>query len=116
LDYLGELWPQCEWLVRMAPPERVWRVETMSDYVPLRELKRRDVYDCVYGPIKIDHFMVITVAANARRRAVLLLDRDSGEFTDEERAVAQVLMAPLARIYRSIRVRERLGARVHELE
>src|SRR5919197_4251842 len=109
LDYLEELWPQCDWLVRMAPPERVWRVETMSDYVPLRALKRREVYDCVYRPIKIDHFMAITVAASRERRAVLLLDRDRGEFTDDERAVAQLLIAPLARIYRSIRVRERLA-------
>jgi DNA-binding CsgD family transcriptional regulator len=116
LDYLSELWPQCEWLVRMAPPERVWRAETMSDYVPLKLLKRRDVYDCVYKPITIDHFLAITVAANAHRRAVLLLDRDRGEFTDDERALAQALIAPLARLYRSMRVRERLAARVHELE
>src|SRR5919202_2253284 len=101
LDYLSELWPQCEWLVRMAPPERVWRVETMADYVPLKALKRREVYDCVYRPIKIDHFMAITVTANPHRRGVLLLDRDRGEFTDDERALAQPLIAPLARIYRS---------------
>src|SRR5919197_57827 len=44
LDYLGELWPQCEWLVPMAPPERGWRVGTRSDYVPLRALKRRGGY------------------------------------------------------------------------
>jgi DNA-binding CsgD family transcriptional regulator len=116
LDRLSELWPQCEWLVRMAPPERVWRAETMSDYVPLRALKRREVYDCVYRPIKIDHFLVITVGATAQRRAVLLLDRDRGEFTDDERALGQLLLAPLARVYRSIRVRERLAGRVRELE
>lgn len=116
LDHLRELWPQCEWLVGMAPPERVWRVETMSDYVPLRSLKRREVYDCVYGPINVDHFMVITVAATPQRRAVLLLDRDRGEFTEDERALGQLLMAPLARVYRSIRVRERLAMRIHELE
>ena len=116
LDYLSELWPQCDWLVRMAPRERVWRVETMSDYVPLRLLKRRDVYDCVYGPINIDHFLAITVAATAHRRAVLLLDRDRGEFTDDERALAQLLIVPLARLYHGIRVRERLAARVRELE
>jgi DNA-binding CsgD family transcriptional regulator len=116
LDYLSELWPQCEWLVRMAPPERIWRVETMSDYVPLRALKRREVYDCVYRPIKIDHFMAITVAATTHRRAVLLLDRDTGEFTDDERALGQLLISPLARLYRSIRTRERLAARVGELE
>ena len=116
LDYLGELWPQCEWLVRMAPPERVWRVETMSDYVPLRLLKRREVYDSVYRPIKIDHFLAITMAATAHRRAVLLLDRDRGEFTDDERALAQALIVPLARLYHGIRVRERLAARVRELE
>jgi len=116
LDHLTELWPQCEWLVRMAAPERVWRVETMSDYVPLRALKRREVYDCVYRPIRIDHFMAITVAANGHRRAVLLLDRDRHEFTDDERAVAQALLVPLARLYRSIRTRERLAARIHELE
>jgi DNA-binding CsgD family transcriptional regulator len=116
LDYLSELWPQCEWLVRMAPPERIWRVETMSDYVPLRRLKRREVYVCVYRPIKIDHFLAITVAASAQRRAVLLLDRDTGEFTDDERAVGQALIVPLARLHHSIRVRERLAARVHDLE
>ena len=116
LDYLEELWPQCEWLVRMAPPERVWRVETMSDYLPLRALKRREVYDCVYRPIKIDHFMAITVAASRERRAVLLLDRDTREFTDDERALGQLLIPPLARLYRSIRARERLAARVRELE
>jgi DNA-binding CsgD family transcriptional regulator len=116
LDYLAELWPQCEWLVRMAPPERVWRVETMSDYVPLRSLKRREVYDCVYRPIKIDHFMAITVRANRQRRAVLLLDRDTGEFTDDERGLGQLLIPPLARLYRSVRARERLAARVRELE
>jgi DNA-binding CsgD family transcriptional regulator len=116
LDYLSELWPQCDWLVRQAPPERIWRVETMSDYTPLKALKRREVYDCVYGPIKIDHFMVITVAASRHRRAVLLLDRDRGEFTDDERALAQLLIPPLARLYRSVRTRERLAARVRELE
>jgi DNA-binding CsgD family transcriptional regulator len=116
LDYLSELWSQCEWLVSMAPPERVWRVETMSDYVPLRLLRRREVYDSVYRPIKIDHFLAITVGANAHRRAVLLLDRDRTEFSDDERALAQTLIAPLARIYRSIRVRQRLAARVRELE
>jgi DNA-binding CsgD family transcriptional regulator len=116
LDYLRELWPQCEWLVRMAPPERVWQVETMSDYVPLKALKRREVYDCVYRPIKIDHFLAITVGANGQRRAVLLLDRDKGEFTHDERALAQVLLTPLARLYRSVRARERLAGRVRELE
>ena len=116
LDYLTELWPQCEWLLQMAPPERVWRVETMSDYVPLRRLKRREVYDSVYRPIKIDHFMAITVAAGKQRRAVLLLDRDAGEFTDDERALGQLLVPPLARIFRSIRARQRLAARVRELE
>jgi DNA-binding CsgD family transcriptional regulator len=116
LDYLSELWPQCDWLVRMAPPERVWRVETMSDYTPLRTLKRRDVYDCVYRPIKIDYFMAITVTASRHRRGVLLLDRDRGEFTDDERALGQLLIPPLARLFRSIRARERLAARVRELE
>src|SRR5919204_1549265 len=85
LDYLSELWPQCDWLVRMAPRERVWRVETMSDYVPLRHLKRREVYDCVYRPIRIDHFMAITVGANRQRRATPLLDRDTGEVPGHER-------------------------------
>src|SRR5207248_11731054 len=84
--------------------------------VPLRALKRREVYDCVYRPITIDHFMVITVSATAQRRAVLLIDRDRGEFTDDERALGQLLIAPLARVYRSIRVRERLAGRVRELE
>ena len=116
LDYLSELWPQCDWLVRMAPRERVWRVETMSDYTPLRALKRREVYDCVYRPIKIDHFMAITITASRHRRGVLLLDRDRGEFTDEERALGQALIPPLARLYRSVRARERLAARVRELE
>jgi DNA-binding CsgD family transcriptional regulator len=116
LDYISELWPQCDWLLRMAPPERIWRVETMSDYVPLRALKQRDVYDCVYRPMKIDHFIAITVAASRQRRAVLLLDRDRGEFTDEERALGQQLLPPLARLYRSVRTRERLTARVRELE
>jgi DNA-binding CsgD family transcriptional regulator len=116
LDFLSELWPQCDWLVEMAPPERVWRVETMSDYTPLRTLKRREVYDCVYRPIKIDHFMAITVTASRHRRGVLLLDRDRGEFTDDERALGQLLIPPLARLFRSVRARERLAARVHELE
>jgi DNA-binding CsgD family transcriptional regulator len=116
LDYLNELWPQCEWLVRMAPPERIWRVETMSDYVPLKTLKRREVYDCVYRALTIDHFMAITVAANGQRRAVMLLDRDRGEFTDDERAIGQLLIPPLARIYRGVRTRERLAARARELE
>jgi DNA-binding CsgD family transcriptional regulator len=116
LDYLTELWPQCDWLVRQAPPERIWRVETMSDYTPLKALKRRDVYDCVYGPIKINHFMVITVTASKHRRGVLLLDRDRGEFTDDERALGQLLIPPLARLFRSIRARERLAARVCDLE
>src|SRR5262249_54022557 len=61
LDLLNELWPQCDWLVRQAPPERIWQVEAMSDYTPLKTLKRREVYDCVYGPISIDHFLVLTV-------------------------------------------------------
>src|ERR671937_2826494 len=88
----------------------------MSDYTPIRKLKRREVYDCVYKPIHIDNFLAITVTASRNRRGVLLLDRDRGEFTDDERALAQLLIAPLARIYRSIRVRERLAARIHELE
>jgi DNA-binding CsgD family transcriptional regulator len=100
----------------MAPPERIWRVETMSDYTPLKALKRREVYDCVYRPIHIDHFMAITVAATVHRRAVLLLDRDRGEFTDDERALGQLLIPPLARVHRSIGARERLAARVRELE
>jgi len=116
LDLISELWPQCEWLVKIAPPERIWRVETMSDYVPLRALKRREVYDCIYRPIKIDHLMGITVAASRQRRALLVLDRDRGEFTDKERALAQLLLPPLARVYRSVRTRERLTARVRELE
>lgn len=116
LDLLSELWPQCDWLIRMAPPERVWRVETISDYVPLKTLQRRDVYDCVYRPIRIDHMMAITVAATRDRRGVLLLDRDKGEFTDDERALAQLLIRPLARLYGSIRTRERLATRVRELE
>jgi DNA-binding NarL/FixJ family response regulator len=56
------------------------------------------------------------VGATAQRRAVLLLDRDRGEFTDDERALGQLLIPPLARVYRSIRVRERLAGRVRELE
>ena len=116
LEYLRELWPQCEWLLRMPPPERVWRVEAMSDHVPLKELKRREVYGCIYRPIKIDHFLAITIGVSGQRRAVLLLDRDRGEFTDDERALAQLLTPPLARLYRSLRTRERLAARVKELE
>jgi DNA-binding NarL/FixJ family response regulator len=116
LDYLTELWPQCDWLTEMAPPERVWRVETMSDYTPIRKLKRREVYDCVYKPIHIDNFLAITVTASRQRRGVLLLDRDRGEFTDDERALGQLLIPPLARLFRSIRARERLAARVRELE
>ena len=45
-----------------------------------------------------------------------MLDRDRGEFTDEERALGQMLIRPLARLYRSVRARERLAARVRELE
>jgi DNA-binding CsgD family transcriptional regulator len=116
LDHLGELWPQCEWLSRMARPEERWRVVTLSDFVPLRTLRRREVYDCVYRPIKIDHFLAITVAASAHRRAVLLLDRDRGEFTDDERAVAQLLTPPLAGIFASMRARRRITARLRELE
>jgi DNA-binding CsgD family transcriptional regulator len=116
LDFLDELWPQCDWLLRQAPPERIWQVETMSDYTPLKTLKRRDVYDCVYGPIKIDHFMVLTVTASRHRRGVLLIDRDRGEFTDDERALGQLLIPPLARLFRSIRARGRLAARVRDLE
>jgi DNA-binding NarL/FixJ family response regulator len=60
--------------------------------------------------------MVLTVTADMRRRGVLLLDRDRGEFTDDERELGQLLIPPLARIFRSIRVRERLAGRVRELE
>jgi DNA-binding NarL/FixJ family response regulator len=116
LDYLTELWPQCDWLVRQAPRERIWRVETMSDYTPIKKLKRRDVYDCVYKPIHIDNFLAITVTASKNRRGVLLLDRDRGEFTDDERAIGQLLIPPLARLFRSIRARERLAGRVRDLE
>lgn len=116
LDFLTELWPQCDWLVRQAPPERIWQVETMSDYTPLKTLKRREVYDCVYRPISIDHFMAITVTASAQRRGVLLIDRDRGEFTHDERALGQLLIPPLARLFRSIRARERLAARARDLE
>jgi len=116
LEYLRELWPECEWLLRLPPPERVWQVETMSDSVPLKALKRREVYACVYRPIKIDHFLGITVEVKGQRRAVLLLDRDKGEFSDDERALAQLMTPPLARLYRSVRTRERLAARVKELE
>jgi hypothetical protein len=51
-------------------PERVWRVECMSDYTPLKTLKRREVYECVYRPIQIDHFMMLAVSADGRRRGV----------------------------------------------
>jgi DNA-binding NarL/FixJ family response regulator len=47
---------------------------------------------------------------------LLLLDRDRGELTDDEREIGQLLIPPFARVYRSIRVRERLAARVRELE
>jgi DNA-binding CsgD family transcriptional regulator len=116
LAYLHELWPQCEWLLRMPPPDRVWRVETMSDSVPLRDLRRREVYACVYRPIRIDHFLAITIGVSGRRRAALLLDRDRGEFTDDERALAQLFTPPLVRLYRSVRARARLAARLGELE
>jgi DNA-binding CsgD family transcriptional regulator len=116
LAYLHELWPQCEWLLRMPPPGQEWRVETMADNVPLRDLKRREVYSCVYRPIKIDHFLAITIGVKGQRRTVLLLDRDKGEFSDDDRALARLMTPPLARLYRSVRTRERLTARVKELE
>jgi DNA-binding CsgD family transcriptional regulator len=116
LAYLHELWPQCEWLVRMRPPQDVWRARKMSDAVPLRQLKRREVYSCVYRPIKIDHFLTITVSVHGTRQAVLLLDRDKGEFTDDDCAIGDLVTAPLARLYRSVRTRQRLTKRVRELE
>ena len=76
LAYLQELWPQCEWLVRMPAPAERWRVETMSDNVPLKELKRREVYSCVYGPIHIANFLAIALRVTERSRGALLLDRD----------------------------------------
>jgi DNA-binding CsgD family transcriptional regulator len=116
LDYLRELWPQCDWLVKISPPAEAWQVRTMSDTVPLRELKRREVYSCVYGPIKIADFLTIPLVVSPRARGVLLLDRDTPEFTTDERALAQLLTVPLARLFRSMRTRERLAVRVRELE
>jgi DNA-binding CsgD family transcriptional regulator len=88
----------------------------MSDYTPLRDLKRREVYAEVSRPLKIDHFLLVKLHKEGQRVGVLLLDRDRLEFSDDDRALAQQLTRPLARLYRSVLARERLATRVAELE
>ena len=116
LAYLRELWPQCDWLLRMAPRDELWQTHVMSDRVPLRELRRREVYACVYRPLSIDHFLTIPLAVHGQRQAVLMVDRDRIEFSEADRSAGDLVMLPLARIYRSIGARERLAARLADVE
>jgi DNA-binding CsgD family transcriptional regulator len=116
LAHLKELWPQCEWLLRMGPQNELWQTHVMSDRVTLSQLRRREVYARVYRPLTIDHFLTIPIAVHGQREAVLLVDRDRTEFAEDDRAVGNLVMLPLARLYRSIRVRERLAARLADVE
>lgn len=116
LAYLKELWPQADWLVRMAPLDEVWQTHVMADRVPIRELRRREVYDCVYRPLSIDHFLTVPIAVVGQRQAVLMVDRDRTAFSEDDRAAGNVVIAPLARIYRSVLTRERLAARLADVE
>lgn len=117
LSYLRELWPQCEWLVQMAPADEVWQTRIMADTVPIKQLRRREVYDCVYGPLTINAFLTIPLEVlPGRRQAVFMVDRDRVEFSEEDRAAGNLVLLPLARLYRSIKARERLTARLADVE
>lgn len=87
---------------------RDWRALKLSDFVTLRALRRREIYDAWFRPWKTRHQLVVGLDSPLTHTKVFIFIRSSGaDFSERDRAVLDVLRPHLGALYRQAGERRR---------
>lgn len=83
------------------------RAVRMSDVIDRSDWHRLDIYQQCYRPRPTEHVLAVHLSDPGASSRAFALNRASGEFTDTDRELLDILRAPLAEAYRRAHARHR---------
>src|SRR5919106_1363686 len=87
---------------------RDWRALKLSDFVTLRALRRREIYDAWFRPWETRHKLVVGLDSPLTHTKVFIFIRSSGaDFSERDRSVLDVLRPHFGVLYRQAGERRR---------
>ena len=117
--------PEDLWRLRQQWPTRMYEDKTgdfssrkLSDFVTLRELRRREIYADFFRPAGVEYEIGVGIPAPLTHTKIFLFTNGSGrgDFGERERTILDLLRPLLALRYRQIKARRRADAATVALE
>jgi DNA-binding CsgD family transcriptional regulator len=94
-----------------------FRALKLSDFVTLRELRKRRIHALWFRPWGVDHELNVAIPSPPWHTKTFLFDRAPGsDFTERDRRVLDLLQPHLGRLWRAARTRRQLRAALESLE
>ena len=76
-----------------------------SDFISLREFRRRGIYCDFYGPLGLDYLMTAKVPSNPEVQVAVAVLRSGRDFSERERRLLAILQPHLLQAYRNAEFR-----------
>lgn len=122
-DYGGDYWDGLYWKISEDHPNCCARhygklgATKLSDFAPLRELRRSRIYDVWFGPLEVERELVLPIPSPLWHTKTVILARAKGrDFTERDRLVLNRLQPHLARMWEAARTRRLLRAALGEID
>lgn len=87
----------------------------ISDLLTQREFHRLEIYTEWFRPLSVEHELEVGLPARAGRSKTFLFDRESGDFTDRDRLVLDLLRPHLIRRYATWTLQRRAASGLAEI-